>query len=182
MGLPKASDWKKHEKILNAGLKGFNALTEIPKAMQAEMPEFERFTFGFCSKSDVPEWHTMGWIHLKPDMFDITEWNQAIGLRFGLTDNAGLIMYRDNYIMIMDKGYRDRLENVRLDETERDFARSIEGASAYAHPSDSRHGEMLAASKELGGLEISRVQAEGTAASGAEPKKRGRPPGSKNKK
>lgn len=181
MGLPKASDWKKHDKILNAGLKGFNALTEIPKAIKAEMPDFKRFKFGFFSGNDVPEMHSMGWVHLESHMFDVEEWNKAVGLRFGLTNTEGLVKYRENYIMIMDMTYRKRLENVRIDESERELATSLEGVSSYAHPSDSRYGEMKAASKDLGGVELTRVQAEGQAPSGAEPKKRGRPPGSKNK-
>ena len=173
MGLPKASDWNKYSEVLNAGIRGFNALVKIPEIIQKEIPEFKRFAFGFCDRDDVPEWRTMGWIHLRTDMFDIEEWNKSIGLRFGLVDDGGLVKFRDNFIMIMDKDYRKRLENVRNEESEKDFSRAVEGSTAYSHPSDPRHDEMMKASRELSELSTARVQVEGAAESGAEPKKRG---------
>jgi hypothetical protein len=115
----------------------------------------------------------MGWIHLKTDMFDVEEWNKSIGLRFGLVDDGGLVKFRENYIMIMDKTYRERLQNVRNREAEKDFSAAVDGASAYSHPSDPRHAEMLQLSREKSDLSTVRVQVEGAAESGATPKKRG---------
>lgn len=187
MSLPKASDWNKHAEILNAGLKGFNALTKIPEFMKKEIPELRRFKFGFASDNEVPEWHSMGWVHLETHMFDVEEWNKSIGLRFGLTAVDGLIKYRENYIMIMDKDYRKRLETVRIDETEREFSASVEDASSYAHPEDPSFSKMKDGAGDIGGIEMARIQNRGQSTSGGiapkdTAKKPGRPRGSKNKK
>jgi len=82
--------------------------------------------------------------------------------------------------MIMDKDYRKRLQDVRNEEAEREFASSVEGAAGYAHPADPKHAEMKEASQKMSGLNLARVQADGSADSGAKPAKRGpgRPKGS----
>lgn len=182
MAHPKASDWKQYDEVLNAGTRGFNALQVIPRIMQKEIPWLNDFNMGFCVAEDLPEWMTMGWQHLETShLGDTDEWNRAIALRFNISDAGGHVKYRDNYLMIMPKDYREKLKRIRNEAAERDFENAVEQTASYAHPQDERYAEMKEASAELSEVSGYRVQAEGAAESGAKPK-RGRPPGSKNKK
>ena len=140
---PKAADWKNHAAIRNAGIRGFNALQELPKLMSEEIDWMAEFQLGFFSEADVSERSTMGWVPLRAEHFDVSEFNSAIGLKFGLTDTDGIVRYNDNVLMIMPKEFRRRLVNKRNEEFESYYARTMSD-QAYVVPEDPKRKEILA--------------------------------------
>ena len=169
MAHPKPSDWKRHDEIINAGSKGFNHLDAIPKILPKEYPWLEDFEMGFCDEGEVPEWTTLGWQHLKTEHFEVSSFNQAIGLRFGLSDDAGLIKFMSNYIMIIPKDLREKQMEARAKEADRLFLAQTEGQK-YVHEDEPKHDrkiESSAAKSDYEGATIIPTEAK---------KKRGRPP------
>ena len=174
MPQPKASDWKKYDELLDAGTKGWNPLSRVPQLLEENFDWAREFTFGFFSEEDVPEAGTYGWVHLRPEHFDVENFNEAVGTRFGLTDAAGVIKWRHNYLMMMPKDFRRRQMGNRHDAYIASTADSLEGA-AYAHPEDPQYEKMLKASRELSEMESYSVQPK--ALEGTAPKRGpGRPP------
>lgn len=167
----KASDWSKHSELLRAGISGWNPLMRLPKVMQKEFPDLQEFDFGFFSDEDVPERRSMGWDFLDKEDFDVEEFNKTVGLRFGLTlDAAGHVKWRENYIMVQPKWYREEYVQQRERENTAVFERAMTPAGQFA-PGDPRADEMQEASEELSSIQTKTVQAK-------EPpqRPRGRPP------
>ena len=50
---------------------------------------------------------------MRRDHFKVENFNEAIGLGLGLSDDTGVIKYNNNFIMIMKKSYRERVEAKR---------------------------------------------------------------------
>jgi len=141
---PSRADWQKHSELLNAGIKGWNALQRLPKILTAEIPWMKDFKIGFCSEDDLAEWTSQGWRPLMTKDFGdegFKTFNESIGLRFNLSDAAGMVKFRQNIIMIMEKDYREKLENLRNEEFER-YYEAVTDQKAYVHPEDPRSEEM----------------------------------------
>jgi hypothetical protein len=157
---PKASDWEKHEELLDAGTRGWNPLQRLPRMLEENFEWAKEFVFGFFHGDDVHEAGSFGWAHVRTEHFDVTNFNTAVGTRFGLIDDAGVVKWRDNYLMMMPKDFRRRQLDKRHEEYQSGAASALEGA-AYAHPSDPRYDEMLKASRELSEGESYRVKVRG---------------------
>ena len=171
MAHPSVKDWESDPEVLAAGTRGFNMLTVLPKLLRKHYPWLEEFEIGFCDKDDIENWTQQAWRMLRTEHFEIDNFNQAIGLRFGLTDEGGNIRWRKNYLMFMPKDVRRRQEDIRSDITESTIASQIDGKK-YVHPEDPRGHEFLQDEEHVYSTdEESRVRVEPTS---NEPK-RGRP-------
>jgi hypothetical protein len=171
---PSTSDWKKYEEVINAGVQGWNPLQRLPVLLEKEYPWMRKFNVGFCSESDLSHWRTLGWEHLRTEHFDIDNFNAAIALRFGLTDDGGVIKYNNNWLMIQPKDFRKRVIQSRNDAFE-DFYKKTTSSQGGAPEQDPRKRELDALSGSK--LEETRVRTEQKEEE--KPKRRGRPP--KNK-
>lgn len=178
MGFPKVNEWP--EQVYQAGtVGGFNILRDMEKALHHAIPDLRPYNIGFFVETDLKSVMPMGWIHMDYGHLDFEtkdDFNRAIGLRYGLTIDAnGHLKVGDNFIMIMPKNYRERIIEERKRALDKQNA-MMDGAAAYAHPSDPRASEMKAGAYELSekGSERYKVQVKG------EPErseaKRGRPP------
>jgi hypothetical protein len=134
MAHPKVGDWKAEDSVLRAGVRGFNVLTELPRILKNQYRWLNDFEMGFFIEDDVPHMRSIGWGFLKKEHFDIENFNEAIGLGHGLTtDGTDNIKWRDNYLMIMPKNFRQKLVNIRNTMHEEQFTRDVEGG-AYVPP------------------------------------------------
>lgn len=125
---PTVEDWKKYDSILASGSKGFNGLVEIPKLLSKEYSWLQDFEFGFSTKEDIPIFVSRGWRFLEVShLGGIDEFNAAISLPFGLSDDSGHVRWRGNYVMIMPKDFRKRQIKARNDNTEREYEKTIRG-------------------------------------------------------
>ena len=134
---PKASDWSKYDELLSAGTRGWNPLVRLPELLRKEYHWMDDFEFGFCSEADIPNWLTQGWVFLDTSHFDVSQMNEVVGIRFGLTDAGGHIKFRENYIMIQPKDFRDKLKKRRNEEAEAAYKANIQGTK-YVAPGDAR--------------------------------------------
>lgn len=144
MAGPRASDWANHEEIIQANVVGFNPLMAFPKMIQKEFPDFRNFEFCFCSEDDLPDRRSKGWgflevAHLQEGMETL---NKNLALRFGLSDDgAGHVRWRENWILIMPKKLREKVELARFQHSEEKFNKQIE-SQEYVAPGDARgHAE-----------------------------------------
>ena len=142
MGHPSVSEWESDPSILASGTRGFNMLTEIPRLLRKHYSWLGDFEIGFCDKDDLPGWLASGWRWLKTEHFDIDNYNQAVGLRFGFSDDGGNIKWRENYLMIMPKDVRKRQVAIRNEESERMFSAQT-GDQKYVSKADPRGQELL---------------------------------------
>lgn len=125
---PSRADWQKHHELLNAGIKGWNALQRLPKILKEEIPWMKDFEIGFFSESDMAEMISIGWRPLLTKDFGeegFKNFNEAIGLRFNLSDAAGMVKYRENVLMIMDRDYRKELVKARDQAFEETYKKSV---------------------------------------------------------
>lgn len=141
MGHPKTSDWLADDAILASGTRGLNMLTEIPRLLHKHYPWTNEFEIGFCDKSDLPTWLSQGWRWLKTEHFDIDNYNEAVGLRFGFGEDGGNIKWRENYLMIMPKDVRRRQIDARNEHSEQTFHAQTEGTQ-YVSKDDPRGEEL----------------------------------------
>jgi hypothetical protein len=153
--------------------------------MREEFSWLKDFDFGFCVAEDLAEWTSLGWRYLCVSDFeiDLDEWERAVGTRFGLTDAGGHVKWRDNYVMIQHKDFREKLLKERYKRADEATRRALE-ATAYADPRDPSYQENLQYSKDHTKFESDlgrNIRDEPEAEEEAVPKRRGRPPGSKNK-
>jgi hypothetical protein len=183
MAFPKVGNWS--DRVYNAGAGGFNLLRDFEKEMWKVYPETRVYKFGFFSDDGVPEVSTYGWVHLQGGMFDVEDWNTAVGLRFGLAvDASDNVKYADNFIMIMPRQYREDViyvgERKRIAEAEN----AADDAGAFVHPSDPEFNKMKDRARELASTEKFDLRPmPGAEPDRGEPPKNkgGRPRGSKNK-
>jgi len=161
MAFPKVSDWS--DSVYNAGAMGFNLLRDFEKEMHRAYPDTQAYTFGYFSDSDISSVSTMGWVHLKGSMFDVEDWNTAVGLRFGLVkDVSDNVKYGENYIMLMPRQHR---EDVILPSRKRAAERMEAAADDDAivvHPEDPEYNKMKDAGREIARSEKVKVQVKGT--------------------
>lgn len=171
---PTTSDWEKYEEVINAGTQGWNPLQRLPVLLHKEYEWMRKFKIGFCSESDLAHWGTIGWEHLKTEYFKIENFNNAIALRFGLTDHGGLIKYNENYLMIQPIDFNKRVQDARNQSFEEMYQASI-AQQGGAPEQDPRKAELDKAS--FGEMETARVQnVPREEPKVEEPKRRGRPP------
>ena len=145
---PGRAEWS--DNVLNAGARGFNLLRDFEFEMHHAFPDTKHLNFGYFSKDDINSVFTMGWRHFKGTMFDVEDWNSAVGLRFGMRLDANdNIMFEENYIMIMDRSFRDEIilpkRKAEIDKVEK----SADEASTYVHPDDPEHNRMKDRAHEL---------------------------------
>lgn len=160
MPRPNVADWKKYDELLDAGTKGWNPLARLPELLNREFAWTKEFTFGFFSEDDLTIAGSKGWVHVRPEHFDIDSWNNVVGLRFALVDNGGVLKFRDNYLMMMPKDYRKRQIAVQNQAHEDAIAESARNAG-YAHPDDPEYGKMMRAAQDLSSGEVYQVRADG---------------------
>jgi hypothetical protein len=173
MGIDK-SWWNSRSEIIEAAVKGFNPLIDLPRLIREAYPDFKNVEFGFFSESDVPEMKSYGWIFMTKEHFDVDSFNDSdIPSRFGLAEHGGSLKWRDNYMMIMGKDFREKLRTARHQKHEDQVDAAIAGQATVA-PGDPRGAEMAEASYSR--MESATVQPT----SSAQPKKRG--PGRPRKK
>ena len=148
MAFPKRKEWS--DRALNAGTRGFNLLRDFEREMHLAYPDTSHLKFGYFSDTAINEVSTMGWKHMKGSMFDVEDWNTAVGLRFSLQRTADdNLKFGDNFIMIMDRGYRDEIilpaRKAEVDKAEQ----SANDAAAYVHPDDPEKNKMMDHAREL---------------------------------
>ena len=157
---PTAAYWNSKSEIISAAVKGFNMLSALPKMLKEAYPWMKELELGFSSTSDLPEWHSQGWIHLRTEHFDIDEFNKSdLPSRFGLTDDGGAIKWRDNWLMIMGKDFRDELVGARNQAHETRFQDAVQ-QQRRALPGDPRAAEMAEYSSSM--FESARLQPQGS--------------------
>ena len=137
-----ASEWRRHEEIVNASVRGFDHLEALPKILSQEHSWLKAFNFGFCDDEDLPGWITLGWDHLRPGDFDVDNYNSAIGLRFGLTDAGGHLKLGNNYVMIIPKDLDEKRAKARARAAQEAFKSGAE-SRRYVAPEDPRGQEFL---------------------------------------
>ena len=141
--LPSVDDWLKEDLISSAGTKGWNPLKDLPRLLWKNIPDLRQFKIGFCDESDIPIWKTIGWVHMRRDHFEVENFNQAIGLGLGLDDTAGIIKHGTNYLMIMPKEYRKRVQAKRDEIFEESYQRMSEKTGTIVDRNDPQSEEML---------------------------------------
>ena len=167
MAFPKVSDWS--EKVYNAGGMGFNLLRDFEREMHKAYPDTQPYNFGYFTGTDVNSVSTMGWVHLKGSMFDVEDWNTAVGLRFGLVADADdNVKFGENYIMMMPRAHRDEvILPERKAATDR-LEASADEDSVVVHPEDPEYNKMKDAGRAIAKTEKTKVQITGTPNRGEE--------------
>jgi hypothetical protein len=110
---PSVAQWRDDAEIANAGTQGWNPLAHLEDLLHRNIPGIRPFKIGHCTESDLPTWGSIGWVHLKREQFKVDNFNEAVGFGLGLSDETGVIKFNDNYIMIMPKDYRRRVQDKR---------------------------------------------------------------------
>jgi len=144
MSQPKASDWKKYEELLRADSRGWNPQKRLPELLRKEYAWANEFEFGFISEPNLAFARTNGWDYVMTSDFDIDNFNEAVGLNYGLTtDAAGHVKVGSNFLMKQARWFREKMQEKRNLEFERTFSKSMEN-SKYAVREDPRHDEIMA--------------------------------------
>jgi len=163
--------WNSKKEIINAAARGFNMMQDLPRMLQDAYPDLKSVTFGFFSKDDLQYMHAVGWEMLDETFFDVDEFNKSdIPARFGLVTDKGGIMWNDNYLMVMGKGFREDYLNAVHERSDEMYQKSVDGKK-YVAPGDPRAAEMAEYSESK--LETYRAQPSGAAKRGpGRPKKK----------
>jgi hypothetical protein len=177
MPFPKVTDWS--DEVYNAGTRGaFNPLRDLEKELHRTIPDLRPYIIMLCSEEDLNSATQMGWKHMDSGHFDaetVDDFNRKVGLRFGMTlDVHSHIKIGGNYIMLMPKTYREKV-NEKRHEALLEQRHRANMASAYAHPSDKNYKQMLEAAQEISEKQSTtyRVQASGEPDRGGGEDKRG---------
>lgn len=163
--------WEAKEDIISAGVQGWNPLQRIPELLSQAFVDFKSVVFGFFVVEDLPERMSLGWEFVTKDMFNPDTLNQVLPARYGLEEVDGRLKWRDNFLMFMDKGFREKVVDARNRAHEEKYEASVEGRK-YVSPHDPRGAEMAQyAESKLETHQVKGVSQE-------PPKKRGpgRPP------
>ena len=185
MGFPKITDWS--DEVYNAGTRGsFNPLFHLERELHRVIPDLRPYVINLCSEEDLNQNTQMGWVHMDTGHFDyetVDDFNKAVGLRFGMrVDPHGHITVGGNYIMLMPKSYREKIEQKRKDAYNV-TQKTLDESLAVTMPGDPRASEMKSGAEEMSkkGTDQYKVQFRGDPDySDAEAKRGpGRPP--KNK-
>ena len=175
--LPSVDDWRKEDIISSAGTKGWNPLKDLPELLWDNIPDLMKFEIGFCSETDIPLFKTIGWVHMRRDHFEVDNFNQAIGLGLGLDDSSGVIKFRDNFLMIMPKDYRERVKNMRNIVFEESYERMSRATGTIVDRNDPEGEALLEDAKQF---DYGLKEEQFSMSPKVEPKRRGRPPKNKD--
>lgn len=153
MGFPKVEQWG--DDVLNAGTRGaFNVLVHLEKELQRCYPDLKAYVINLCSEEDLKDNTMMGWMHMDGGHFDaksVDDFNKKVGLKFGMVlDSHDHIKIGSNYVMLMPKSYRDKVNKARKEAYNLQNER-VNNVAAYAHPEDPNFTEMKQGAQELAG-------------------------------
>ena len=163
--------WESKEDIIDAGVKGWSPLEQVPVLLREAFADFKNLDFGFFVEGDLQHVTSLGWEFLTKEDFNPDTLNEVLPARFGLEVLAdGRLKWRDNYLMVMHKDFREKVINARNQAHEDKYKASIEGR-AYTSPHDPNREEMAKHS-------ISKLETQRISPASAAPAKRGpgRPP------
>jgi hypothetical protein len=176
MPFPKVEDWP--DEVYNAGTRGaFNLLRDLEKVLHKAIPDLREYNLGIIAEDDIKNVAPMGWVHMKEEHFDYADFNQAVGLRYGLqVDASGNIKAGECFIMMMPKNYRKRVlaERSRAREAQEATAHN---SAAYVHPSDPNAASMREGALEMVNKDSTsyKVQAKGNPDHGTPPPEKSGP-------
>jgi hypothetical protein len=156
MSKPDVKFWKDSQELIRAGVRGFNALQELPRMLREATDWGKQFEFAFISEKELAEARSKGWEHVQSEYLDTEGFNTAAGLRFGLTNEGGVVKSVDSYLMLMPKEFRKKQMEYRNKYHEEHVAGTLR-EQAYAHPSDPEYSKMIKASEEVSSGELSTV-------------------------
>jgi hypothetical protein len=164
------SQWLNRKSINMASTRGFNPLVEIPKLLYEAYPNLRDLEFGFFIREDIPARRIDGWDFLTPDEFpDWQEFNNAIGLRFGMVlDADNHFKVKENYVMVMGRDYRASYLHAIQQQSERAYREVTQGP---AQPVGDAGTDQSFEERKLIPRSLAEAQGEIKV-----PKKRGRPP------
>jgi hypothetical protein len=162
--------WNSKSEIIEAATRGWNPQQRLPALLREAYPDFKHLDFHFCSERDLMEMQSYGWTPLTPGDFDVDSFNNSdIPSRFGVVDAGGMIKWRDNYLLVMDRSFRDKLIAARHNRHEEQVVQSVND-QRFAMREDPRASEMLEYSESM--LETAIIRPS----MGGEPKRKpGRP-------
>lgn len=147
--------WAGKDDIIDAGVKGFSPLEQVPKLLTEAFADFKNVVFGFFVEADLQHVMSLGWEFLTKEDFNPGTMNEVLPARFGLeVMSDGRLKWRDNYLLFMHRDYRKKVESARHQSYEDKYAASIEGR-AYVSPHDPNAQEM--AKHSVSKLETQRV-------------------------
>ena len=158
--LPSPKDWESKDKqeLLNTSVRGWNTLENLPRMLQKYCDWAKPLVFGFFTGEDVYEARANGWEHVQTGFFEgMDEYNKLVSTPFGLIDDGGVVKWKDNYLMMMSKDFREDEMAAKHAAYEKEMSQVLKNHS-YAHPADPRYAEMKRASEELSTGETYRVQ------------------------
>lgn len=144
---PSVAQWREDSEIANAGTKGWNPLQNLEALLHKNIPGLRPFKIGFCSDTDLPTWKTIGWVHMRRDHFKVENFNEAVGLGMSLQDDTGVIRHNDNYLMMMPKDYRKRVQAHRNEVFEEQIERT-KRAAGHVDPQDPNAEELRELAKK----------------------------------
>lgn len=134
--------WESKDGIIDAGVRGFSPLEQVPKLLTEAFVDFKNLVFGFFVKADLQHVTSIGWEFLMKDHFNPDTLNEVLPARFGIeVQSDGRLMWRENYLMFMHKDFRQKVVDARHRAYEDKYTASIEGR-AYVSPHDPNAQEM----------------------------------------
>jgi len=178
---PKVRKWKDIAGIMNTGARGWNPMKALPKALQEVYPELNAFDFGFFVDKDVPSCVGLGWQILKPEHFDsISEFNEQVGLRFGVVIRDGAVCWQDSVLMLREKDITKEVMAARHRDHE-EFYSTAMAQRRVLQEQDPQFEKYAANADEAAPSDFESKWVEGKGveerrADNEPPKKRGRPP------
>jgi hypothetical protein len=157
---PSEKNWSDHASTITA--LGFNLLRDFEPLMHELYPESKQYNFGYFSEEDLNNQQTIGWKFMTADMFDVENFDEIVGSRFGIrVDVHNRIKHGNNYIMLMSKNHReDVLLPARKALNKKIEAQADEDA-IIVHPEDPEFNRMKDAGRELARSEKYKVQGPG---------------------
>ena len=135
--------WNSKPEIIEAAYHGFNTQQILPKLLKEAFPDFKALKFGFSSLEEATEWQSKGWEPMPLSLFDVEEFNaSSIPARFGLTEKNGMIMSRDNILMVRGLDL-DRKVRTAQHQRHEDYYEKAVSDRRYVAPEDPRRADML---------------------------------------
>jgi len=139
--------WNSKPEIIEAAYRGFNMQQMLPKMLQEAFPDFKALKFGFSSADEAQEWSSKGWEPMPLSLFEVDEFNASdIPARFGLTEKNGMVMWRDNILMIRGLELHKEVMAAQ-NQYHEDYYEKAVGDRRYVAPEDPRRNEMFAAAE-----------------------------------
>lgn len=158
---PPEKDWS--DRASYAQHLGFNLLRDFEPLMHELYPESRAYNFGYYSEEDLNNVQTIGWKFLTPDMFNVENFEQAVGSRFGLRINVhNRVMHGNNYIMLMSKKHRDEVILPARKAQHRRREEAADEQAVIVHPEDPEFNKMKDAGRKLAKTERAKVQVKGS--------------------